>query len=55
MRRYLRKRQRHPHPAGQDSGLYRTRITVAQPYDWTRLQKLGVLVLEDQDLSGVDT
>ncbi len=37
-----------------DSGLYRTRITVAQPYDWTRLQKLGVLVLErEQDQSAL--
>jgi hypothetical protein len=28
------------------SGLYRTRVAVRQPADWSRLERLGVTVLE---------
>ena len=31
------------------TGLYRTRVTLRQPAGWTRLEKLGVTVLERGD------
>ena len=31
------------------SGLYRTRVAVRQPADWARLEKLGVVVLQQGD------
>lgn len=33
----------------RSSGLYRTRVTIDQPYDLTRLQDLGIKILEEED------
>jgi len=41
----------HPSPSSPPppSGLYRTRVAVRQPFDWTRLETWGIVVLERGD------